>query len=236
MKFFTKQTSIFALLTALFCAVAVFAAAANYQLFGDAELVSSGFSSATAAQLRSNVSGTNYGGVDFTVPAELTVADLDILSSDYKFTAGSCAGGSPRFQINVTDGTNSGNIQVYLGAAPNYTNCAPNVWANTGNLVAPTNLVDTSQLPGGTFYDPYSAAQTRYAAYTITGIQLVADGSWALNATQTVLADNVKINSTTVTFESANSCKNDGYQLFTGTPGPFKNQGQCVSYFAKGGQ
>jgi hypothetical protein len=123
-----------------------------------------------------------------------------------------------------------------LGAAPNYTNCAPNVWANTGNLVAPTNLVDTSQLPGGTFYDPYSAAQTRYATYTITGIQLVADGSWALNATQTVLADNVKINNTTVTFESANSCKNDGYQLFTGTPGPFKNQGQCVSYFAKGGQ
>lgn len=235
MNYITKKASIVAIFIAIL-SVAVFAAATNYSLFGDAELVSPGFNSATAAQLRSDPNGTNYGGVDFNVPAELTVGDLDILSTDYKFTAGSCGGGAPRFQINVTDGTNTGNIFVYIGPAPNYTLCPQNVWANTGNLAAPTNLVDTSQLPGGTFYDPYAAAQTRYAAYTITGIQLVTDGSWFFNGTQTVLADNVKINNVTVTFESANSCKNDGYQQFTSSPGPFKNQGQCVSYFAKGGQ
>jgi hypothetical protein len=51
-----------------------------------------------------------------------------------------------------------------------------------------------------------------------------------------MLADNVAINNNVVTFESAESCKKDGWQQFTGAPGPFKNQGQCVSYFAKGGQ
>jgi hypothetical protein len=46
----------------------------------------------------------------------------------------------------------------------------------------------------------------------------------------------VKINNVTYTFESANSCKNGGWQQFTSAPGPFATQGQCVSYFAKGGQ
>jgi hypothetical protein len=29
-------------------------------------------------------------------------------------------------------------------------------------------------------------------------------------------------------------CKNGGWRNFTGNPGPFKNQGQCVSFFARG--
>jgi hypothetical protein len=29
-------------------------------------------------------------------------------------------------------------------------------------------------------------------------------------------------------------CKKGGWKKFTCAPGPFKNQGQCVSYFAKG--
>ena len=101
----TRNTSIFvaALMFALLCTGAALAAS-GYSLFGDAQLVSPGFNSPTAAQIRSDTTiPPQYGGVDFDVPAGLTVADLDNLSTDYQFTAGSCGGGSPRFQVNVLD-------------------------------------------------------------------------------------------------------------------------------------
>lgn len=235
----TRNTSIFAaaLVFALFCTGAALAAA-GYSLFGDAQLVSPGNASPTAAQIRSDTSiPPQYGGVDFDVPAGLTLADLDILSTDYKFTAGTCGVGSPRFQVYVTNGTNSGNIFVYIGPPPNYTGCPQNVYLNTGNLAAPTNLVDTSQLPLGTFYDPYASAQLKYGNYEVVSISVVVDAGYSqVGGVQTVHVDNVQINNSTTTFENADSCKKNGYQQFTSAPGPFKNQGQCVSYFAKGGQ
>lgn len=221
---------------AVLASTAALAAAANFQLFGDSALVSPGYNSVTAAQIRSDASiAPSYGGVDFVIPAGLTVADLDTLSTDYQFVAGSCGGGSPRFQVNVVTPSGTKNLQVYIGASPNYTGCTLNEWKNTSNLAAPANLVDATQL-GGTFYEQYSAVQTAYGLYEITGIQIVADGSWAVGGTQTVQVDNVKINNLSYGFETANSCKNGGWQQFTSAPGPFVTQGQCVSYFAKGGQ
>lgn len=207
----------------------VLAAAGNYTLFGDAALVSPGYNSPTAAQIRSDPAiAPGYGGVDFNVPAGLTLADLNTLKTDYKFTAGSCTNGSPRFQVNVTTPTGPENLFVYLGLPPNYTGCPAGVWSNTGNLAAPTNLVDATQL-GGTFYEPYAAVQAAYGSYAVTGIQIVVDSGYV--APQTVLVDNVMINDATFTFESADSCKNGGWQNFTSAPGPFRNQGECVSYF-----
>jgi hypothetical protein len=208
----------------------------SYDLFGDSAIVSPGFNSPTAAQFRSDVSTPpNYGGVDFAVPAGLTVADLDTLSADYMFTAGSCGAGSPRFQVNVDTGSGVKNIFIYIGPPPNYVGCPLNVWTNTGNLAAPANLVDATQL-GGAFYMPYASVQTLYGSYPVVGLQVVNDSYYAVGGTQTTVIDNVQINNRTVTFENADSCKKDGWQQFTGAPGPFKNQGQCVSYFAKGGQ
>lgn len=234
-----KRTVVFAAL--LFVAVLfVFGAgpalaASGYTLFGDASLVSPGFNSFTAAQIRSDDTiPPNYGGVDFNVPPGMTVADLNTLSTDYQFTAGSCGGGAPRFQINVrTPSHVTKNIFVYIGPPPNYTGCPLNVWSNTGNLATPANLVDSSQLPGGTFYDPYANVQATYGSYRVTGIQVVTDSSW-LFGVQTAQVDNVNINGTIYTFESEDSCKKGGWQNFTSAPGPFKNQGDCVSFFASG--
>jgi hypothetical protein len=130
-------------------------------------------------------------------------------------------------------------VFVYIGPPPNYANCPQNTWFNSGNLMTPTNLIDTSQLPGGAFYDPVAAADVKYGSYPVTGIQLVVDGGWAFPATdktQVVVVDNVQINDATYTFESAESCKHGGWRDFTSAPGPFKNQGDCVSYFATGGR
>jgi len=71
------------------------------------------------------------------------------------------------------------------------------------------------------------------------GIELIADnGIFFTDKIQTVVVDNVVINDTTYTFESGDKedCKNGGWKNFTSPPGPFKNQGDCVSYFASGGK
>jgi hypothetical protein len=220
--------SFLGIVSAVVVGVAPAAAAGGFSLFGDATFVRPGFASPTAVQLRSI--GSSFGGIDFAIPAGTTFGQIQNLSADYQFTVASCGGGAPRFQINV-DGKNA---FVYIGPPPNYTGCPPNVWANTGNLATPTSFVDTSQLPGGTFYDTFAAADTRYGSDIVTGIQLVTDAGWMFG-TQTVLVDNVVINDTTFTFE-ASSCKDGGWQSFTSSPGPFKNQGDCVSFFASGGR
>ena len=214
-------------------------AASGYTLYGDATPVHPGHVSETAIQLRSDAT-PGWGGIDFATPAGMTLNQLQNLSTDYMFTAGSCGGGSPRFQINV-DGH---NIFVYIGPPPNYTGCAANVWLNTGDLLESALFVDTSQLPGGTFYDTRASALSKYGTHAVTGIQLVADGGWAVaGGIQTVQVDNVMINTMTYTFETEvvnpndkQKCKDGGWQDFESSPGPFKNQGDCVSYFATGGK
>lgn len=174
----------------------------DFCLFGDALLVSPGNASATAAQV--TTTGPNaFGGVDFHFPAGMTVSQLSNLSTDYKFTAGDCGLGSPRYDASVTNGSASGNISFYIGPPPNYQGCAPNVWTNSGNLNSPTSLMDTSQLPGGTFYDTYAHEQSAYGNYKITDIFLVADGTG-----QTVQFDNSAINSVVYTYEPG--ADNDG--------------------------
>jgi len=217
---------------AAFAASAIAAIGSGYTLFGGGAYVMPGNSSNRAVTLISD-STVPYSGIDFGVPATLTFGDIQTLSTDYMFTAGSCGVGSPRFQINV----GGVNAFVYIGPPPSYAGCAQNVWLNTGNLATPSSFIDTSQLPGGTFYDTFAAANVKYGTMTVTGIQLVADGGYAFPTTgQTVQIDNTQINTTAYTYEpdSKEDCKNGGWKNFTFAPGPFKNQGQCVSYFASG--
>jgi hypothetical protein len=69
----------------------------------------------------------------------------------------------------------------------------------------------------------------------VTDIALVVDGPG-----QAVQFDNTQVNSTTYTYEPAptkSDCKDGGWQNLTDNNGQhFKNQGDCVSYFATGGK
>jgi hypothetical protein len=100
-----------------------------------------------------------------------------------------------------------------------------------------SSLVDSSQA-GGSFYQPWAAAQAQFAGQQITDIFIVCDNGPGPQFSQTVLIDNTNVNGTTYTYEptSKEACKNGGWQNFTFAPGPFRNQGQCVSYFASGGK
>jgi hypothetical protein len=216
-------------------ASAVAAVGTGYSLFGQASYVSPGHNSNRSVQLVGNGSNGTYSGIDFSVPSGLTINNLNTLSTDYEFTAGSCGLGSPRFGI-VLSGNPNATIFVYIGPPPNYTGCPPNVWTNTGNLLTPASLVDTSQESGGTFYDTWAAARARYSGQTVTDIFLVSDNGPGPSFTQTVLIDNTNVNGTTYNYEpsSKDDCKDGGWQKFTFAPGPFKNQGDCVSHFASG--
>ncbi len=212
------------------CAMAAFAATGSgFSLFGSATFVMPGNASNRAVQLVSDAASGTFSGIDFAVPANLAIGDLNQLSTDDNFTASSCGLGSPRFGISLSGF--SGTIFVYIGPPPSYIGCPPNTWTNTGNLLTPTSFVDTSQLPGGTFYDTWAAAQARYSGHQVTDIFLVSDNGPA--GSQTVLIDNTNVDGTLYTYEPDNpqDCKNGGWQNFTLAPGPFKNQGQCVSFF-----
>jgi hypothetical protein len=225
MRIQAKRLPLLAALVLALAVPTVVLAAAGYSLFGDASLVSPGFNSPTAVQLTST--GSTFSGINFDIPAGTTFDNIQNLGTDYDFTAGSCGGGSPRFQINM----GGVNAFVYIGPPPNWTGCLANVWTSSGNLATPAGFIDTSQLPGGTQYDTFAAADLKYGTMAVTGIQLVADAGW-LFGTQTVLVDNVQIIAIIYTFEGVDSCKKDGWMNFPSFPGPFKNQGDCVSYFS----
>jgi hypothetical protein len=226
-----RKLSLFAAALALGAAVPALANAAGYTLFGAATYVSPGDASNRAVQLVSNANTGTYSGVDFSVPSGLTINNLNELGTDYEFTAGSCALGSPRFGIQLSGFT--GTIFAYIGPDPSYTGCPPNVWTPTGNLLSPSSHVDTSQLPGGTFYETWAVAQARYSGATVTDIFVVSDNG--PTGTQTVLVDNTDVNGTVYDYEPASKddCKGEAWKDFTNPPGPFRNQGECVSYFAK---
>lgn len=208
-------------------------AADAYTLFGEASYVA-GNASPRGVETNSDSTAPGYGGIDFTVPSGLTVADLDTLSTDYKVTVGGIGGGSPRFVAEVDTLSGTEYILFYiggLGPTP-----ADNTWYNSGNIASPTSLVDVT---GGVYQyqTPYSGVQTSMGSYPVTGIWIVTDAGWAVSGgTQTVVFDNSMINTMVYDYELApvivpankDECKNDGWKTFTNPS--FKNQGECVSW------
>jgi hypothetical protein len=216
----------------------------GYIFFGDVAYVVPGSSSLRAVELKSDSTMSAFGAVRFDVPAGMKFADLTTLKTDFNVTHNDCFGGSPRFQVKVDTGSGLKNIFVYIGPYPNYTGCTPNVWTDSGDLLETGKFVDTSQV-GGTFYDTYDNALSNYGGLDVVSISLVADGSWGfVDGEQTVLVDNVAINDVLYDFEptaseSKDSCKGGGWMDYSGEvslPGPFKNQGDCVSHFISEGR
>jgi hypothetical protein len=115
-------------------------------------------------------------------------------------------GGSPRFQVRVTNATKTHNIFVYLGDAPSFTSGNP---GDTGNLLNAGLRVDSTQIGGlfyGTWADALDAANA--GGYNeITGITLVVDASWL---TQTFVFDSVSINGKVNSFGPV--CKGTGFE------------------------
>jgi len=147
-----------------------------------------------------------------------TLDQLTNLQTDYYVDDGNpgsnCfGGGSPRFSIVVSNGTETGlaslpEIQVYLGTPPNFTDCpTKNTWFSTGNFAADSAGLrwDTSQLCPGTFYNNYSGAIVcaNSLGYKINAILVGIDGGWSgtnpgpTGSGQTFLFRNIQVNQIT---------------------------------------
>jgi hypothetical protein len=223
-----------ALLAALLATSSV-SAAENYTLFGDASLVSPGNASNTAVELDGT---SSFAGVAYYVAPGTTFADVTQLATDYRFLEGTCQLGSPRFVLSVEDqgSGDTGNISVYIGPPPSYTGCpvTPS-YQNTGDLLEGVNPIDTSQLDGGTFYDPYTTALAKYSTYTVTDIYVVTDGyGQVLRVDNTVVGDDLYTYEPNVPL-TKDDCKDGGFKTHTRADfSEFKNQGDCIQYVNTG--
>lgn len=171
----------------------------KYFFFGDTNKVSNvptgDDGSKTAVMVTTTGQGfpsSSFGGIDFPFVVGTTLNNLNTLSADLQMSFGGCVDGTPRFGASMAAGDTE-NIFIYPSCSQSST------WANTGNLVCPTCLVDDSQLPGGTFYDTYANAQSKYGTMPIQDFFVVMDTSDPNG--QTAFFDNILINSTKLTFE-----------------------------------
>ena len=144
-------------------------------------------------------SANDASGANFTGTGVTTFSSIATMSTEFDVTDDDCSGGSPRFQIQVQTPSGAKNVFVYLGPAPSFTGCSPNVWITSGNLIGSTDgRFDTSQVQPGTQVSTYAQAQALVGSYQVTGISLVVDSGWAFaDKEQTVMARNVKINDST---------------------------------------
>jgi hypothetical protein len=228
------------------------AAAAYYNLVGQAQLVSPGAAgSNSAVSLLSDFNSSDpeqqISHIQFEVPDGLTFAQLAELSVEYNVTDDDCVPDSPRFQISIDiggDGGDDGYIDVYVGEGADFTGCPANTWINSGNLIG-NNDPDRYKYSGLTefTFGDYDYMLNRFGDALVTGfVQLTVDNGWKFSDNeQEVLVDNVNINGEIFTFELSTpdeiaSCKNGGWQELTREDRtPFKNQGSCIQYVAVGG-
>jgi hypothetical protein len=139
--------------------------------------------------------------MSFTPSPGITFNQITNLSTNYQWVTGDCHGGSLRWSVR-TSSTQS--VFIYYGSAPQFGNgglggCNP---ANVGGVdQSGTNMIgqpdlryDTSQYPGGTFYDSYAHAQALVGTAQVIRASLVLDSGWGgdqkLNVSNTTVNDN----------------------------------------------
>jgi hypothetical protein len=129
-----------------------------------------------------NEATTNdYSFLSFTPSAALTFGQLTNLSAVYQFTQGNCHGGALRWSVRTSP---TESLFIYYGAAPNFTDCTTvdggsSSQSGVNMINRPELRYDTSQYPGGTFYDSYANAVALLGSTPIIRASLVLDGGWA---------------------------------------------------------
>ncbi len=143
----------------------------------------------------------DYSYLSFMPSSVLSFGNLTTLSTDYTFLKGNCGGGSLRWQVRLNVGNdedqgNDRNIFVYYGAVPNFTECTSGAADQSGvnMLLLGDARFDTSQL-GGTFYDNYAGAFSKYGDLQVVAVSLVLDGGWMQD--QAVTVEHLKVNDNT---------------------------------------
>ncbi len=136
----------------------------------------------------------DFAFASFTPSTTLTFADITTLQADYQFTLGNCHGGSLRWSVRTSA---SQALFIYYGDAPNFTDCTTNSQSGTNMINLSDLRYDTSQYPGGTFYDTYAHALTLMGALPLTRVSLVIDSGWqglSPSTDQRLVVSNITVN------------------------------------------
>ncbi|HUQ80839.1 MAG TPA: hypothetical protein VM076_06870 [Gemmatimonadaceae bacterium] len=118
---------------------------------------------------------SSFSFLSFTPATATTFSQITNLASAYVFSVGDCHGGSLRWQVRLSTGP---AIFIYYGAHPNFTDCTTASQTGVNLIGLPDLRYDTSQLPGGTFYDSYAHALTLAGSTTIVRASLILDSGW----------------------------------------------------------
>ena len=123
----------------------------------------------------------DFSFLSFTPTTPFNFEDLTDLAINYAFTIGTNHGGSIRWSVRIDRNDNGivddGSLFIYYGPHPNFNSDAPSL--SNANLVGNTDLrFDTSQYPGGTFYDSYANVLAAYGTKTVLRASVVLDGGW----------------------------------------------------------
>lgn len=133
------------------------------------------------------ITSDDYSFLRFAPDPSLRFAEIQELMAGYAFSLGNCHGGSLRWQV----GTALGNLQIYYGDVPNFTDCTTNDQSDLNMIGWSDVRYDTSQI-GGTFYDTYAHALTLIGEQPITYAMLVLDSGWG--GDQRLTPSNVTVN------------------------------------------
>jgi len=138
--------------------------------------------------------------LSFTPATMTTFNQITTLVANYMFKVGNCHGGSLRWSVRTSP---TQSVFIYYGAFPNFTDCtSPDSSLDTNqsgeNMISKTDLrYDTSQYPGGTFYDTHAHAQTLVGTTPIIRASLVLDSGWAGDQRLTLSSATVNVNTFT---------------------------------------
>jgi hypothetical protein len=136
----------------------------------------------------------DYAYASFTPDPGLRFDQVSSLKADYAFTLGNCHGGSLRWQVRTSP---TEALHIYYGDEPNFTDCTTNSQSGV-NMIGLSDLrYDTSQYPGGSFYDTYAHALEIVGRDTpVTRVSLVLDSGWqdAPNGDQRAEVSNITVN------------------------------------------
>lgn len=139
----------------------------------------------------------DFATLDFDPADELTVSELMNLTAVYEVVEGDCGGGSLRWSIDTT----AGNVFVYYGALPNFTDCSGAEGQSGINLLSLDDArVDSSQVYAGTQYNTWDAFVAANPGLVVEGVSLVSDGGWSQpDGVQSFEVESATVNDNTYT-------------------------------------
>ena len=133
----------------------------------------------------------DFGAIIFEPTEPLTVSELTNLTAIYDVLEGDCGGGSLRWSIVTPEG----NVFVYYGATPSFTDCSGAEGQSGINVLSLDDArVDSAQVYAGTQVNTWDDFVAANPDLVVEEVILVADGGWS----QADLVQSFDITSATV--------------------------------------